>query len=44
VEIVRGQTARTKVVRVLGLAPEDLLARLGMPGPGAPSRPVARSA
>ena len=44
VEIVRGQTARTKVVRVLGLAPEDLSVRLGMPGAGASSRPVARSA
>jgi len=44
VEIVRGQTARTKVVRVLGLTPEDLSFRLGRPGAGAPSRPVARSA
>ena len=44
VEIVRGRTARTKVVRVLGLTPEDLSVRLGMPGAGAPSRPVARSA
>ena len=42
VEIVRGRTARTKVVLVLGLAPEDVFARLGMPGAGAPS--VARSA
>jgi hypothetical protein len=31
-------------VRVLGLAPEDLSARLGMPGAAAPARPVARSA
>ena len=44
VEIVRGQTARTKIVRVVGLAPEDLSARLGMPGAAAPARPVARSA
>ena len=44
VEIVRGQTARTKVVRVLGLAPEDLSARLGKPGAAEPARPVARFA
>ena len=44
VEIVRGQTARTKVVRVLGLTPEDLSVRLGRPGAGAPPRPGARSA
>jgi uncharacterized protein (TIGR00251 family) len=44
VEIVRGQTARTKVVRVLGLGPEDLRARLGMPGAAMPARPDARSA
>ena len=44
VEIVRGQPARPKVGRVLGLAPEDLSARLGRPGAAAPARPVARSA
>ena len=44
VEIVRGQTARTKVVRVLGLAPEDLSARLGTPGAVSAGRPVAPSA
>ena len=43
VEIVRGHTARTKVVRVLGLAPEDLSARLAMPGArvAGPARPRA---
>ena len=44
VEIVRGQTARTKVVRVLGLAPETVSARLGPPGAASAGRPVARSA
>ena len=44
VEIVRGQTARTKIVRVLGLSPEDLFGRLGMPGAVAPARAVPHSA
>jgi uncharacterized protein (TIGR00251 family) len=44
VEIVRGQTARTKVVRVLGLAPEVLSTRLGTPGAVSAGRPGARSA
>jgi uncharacterized protein (TIGR00251 family) len=44
VEIVRGQTARTKVVRILGLAPADLSTRLGMPAAATPARPVTRSA
>jgi uncharacterized protein YggU (UPF0235/DUF167 family) len=35
VEIVRGAAARTKLVRVVGLAPEDLRARLGARPPGA---------
>jgi uncharacterized protein (TIGR00251 family) len=44
VEIVRGHAARTKVVRILGLGPDDLAAGLGPPGAAPPSRPVARSA
>ena len=44
VEIVRGQTARTKVVRIVGLAPEELTTRLGMPGAASPTRWAARSA
>jgi len=45
IEIVRGHTARTKLVRVVGLDPAALAARLAMPGDGArPARPVARPA
>jgi uncharacterized protein (TIGR00251 family) len=44
VEIVRGHAARTKVVRIAGLAPGEATARLGMPE-DAPSAPAsARSA
>ena len=32
VEIVRGHTARTKLVRIAGLAPDVAAARLAMPG------------
>ena len=31
IEIVRGHTARTKAIRVAGLAPAELAARLGAP-------------
>ena len=44
VEIVRGQTARTKVVRVTGLALGDAAARLGMPASASPARAGMRSA
>lgn len=43
VEILRGHTARTKIVRVAGLAPDDVAARLAAPG-GSPARAAARSA
>jgi uncharacterized protein (TIGR00251 family) len=43
VEIVRGHAARTKVVRIAGLAPADALARLEMPAAGRPGRPAARA-
>src|SRR5262245_51865143 len=42
VEILRGHTARTKVVRVAGLAADEIAARLAAPG-GAPGRVAARS-
>ncbi|HEY7140906.1 MAG TPA: DUF167 domain-containing protein [Methylomirabilota bacterium] len=42
VEIVRGHASRTKVVRVVGLAPVELAARLAMPGGALPVRPAAR--
>jgi uncharacterized protein YggU (UPF0235/DUF167 family) len=32
VEIVRGHTARTKVLRISGLAPGEVATRLAMPG------------
>src|SRR5512145_2507637 len=44
VEIVRGQTARTKVVRVAGLDRGTVAARLGGAGGTAPTRAGARSA
>lgn len=45
IEIVRGHAARTKLVRVVGLDPAALAARLAMPGVGAsPARPAARLA
>jgi uncharacterized protein len=45
VEIVRGQTARTKIVRIVGLAPGEVAPRLAMPGGHAsPTRAAARSA
>jgi uncharacterized protein (TIGR00251 family) len=39
VEIVRGHAARTKVVRIAGLAAGEITGRLGMPGaqPSAPA-------
>jgi uncharacterized protein (TIGR00251 family) len=43
VVIVRGQTSRTKVVRVLGLAAGEAAARLGMPAGPPPVRVAARS-
>ena len=45
VEIVRGHTARTKIVRVVGLAPAEAATRLALPGGVAgPTRAAARSA
>jgi uncharacterized protein (TIGR00251 family) len=44
VEIVRGHTARTKVVRIVGLAPVEATARLAGPGAAARPGPAARSA
>ncbi len=44
VEIVRGHTARTKIVRVVGLAPDEAAARLARPGGAGPTRAAARSA
>jgi uncharacterized protein (TIGR00251 family) len=44
VEIVRGHTARTKVVRVMGLALGEAATRLAMPGGASPARAAARSA
>src|SRR5262245_46346993 len=44
VEIVHGHAARTKIVRVLGLAPGEAASRLAMPGGAFPARTAARSA
>jgi len=44
VEIVRGHTARTKIVRVAGLAPDEAATRLALPGGAGPIRAAARSA
>jgi hypothetical protein len=44
VEIVRGHTARTKIVRVVGLAPAEAAARLALPGVAGSTRAAARSA
>ena len=35
VEIVRGHTPRTKIVRIAGLTPAEAAVRLARPGPGA---------
>jgi uncharacterized protein (TIGR00251 family) len=43
VETLRGTTARTKIVRVAGLAPAEVAARLGRP-PGARRDPASRPA
>jgi uncharacterized protein len=43
VEIVRGHTARTKVVRVSGLTSTEAADRLASPGAAAPSRAAAAS-
>jgi uncharacterized protein len=44
VEILRGHTARTKILRIVGLAPAEATARLGMPAVAPPARTAARSA
>ena len=44
VEIVRGHTARTKIVRIAGLAPGEVATRLAMPGDASPARAAGRSA
>jgi uncharacterized protein (TIGR00251 family) len=41
VEIVRGHAARTKIVRIAGLAPAAALARLEIPGAAPPRRPAS---
>jgi hypothetical protein len=43
IEIVRGQAARTKVVRIVGLAPGDAASRLAISGDAAPVRATTRS-
>jgi uncharacterized protein (TIGR00251 family) len=43
VEIVRGHTARTKVVRIAGLTPAEAAARLDGPGAPPPGGGAARS-
>ena len=43
IEIVRGHAARTKIVRVVGLAPGEAASRLGLPGGASPVRIAARS-
>ena len=43
VEIVRGHTARTKIVRIAGLAPADAAARLATAGPALPGAGAPRS-
>lgn len=44
VEIVRGHTARTKVVRVMGLTLGEAATRLAMPGGASPAPSAVRSA
>lgn len=43
VEIVRGRAARTKIVRIIGLAPADALARLATLAAGASRGPTPRA-
>ena len=43
VEIVRGHTGRTKIVRIAGLAPADATARLEKPGAAPPGAAALRS-
>src|SRR5262249_11099624 len=43
VEIVRGQTARRKILRIVGLAPGEAAARLAMPATVSPTRTAGRS-
>jgi len=43
VEIVRGHTARTKVVRISGVSVDEAAARLAMPGGASSARAVGRS-
>ena len=43
IEIVQGHTARTKIVRVVGLASDEVARRLAMHGGASPVRTVARS-
>jgi uncharacterized protein len=42
VEIVQGHAARTKIVRVEGLASDETARRLAMPGGASPGRAAAR--
>ena len=44
VEIVRGHAARTKIVRIVGLAPHEAAVRLAPPEASGPTRAAARSA
>jgi len=43
IEIVRGHAARTKVVRVVGLAPGEAASRLATPGDASLVRSTARA-
>src|SRR5262245_20595949 len=43
VEIIRGHTARTKIVRVSGLSAGDVALRLAAPGAAPPARDAERS-
>ena len=43
IEIVQGRAARTKIVRIVGLAPGEATSRLAMPDGASPARAAARS-
>jgi hypothetical protein len=44
VEIVRGHTSRTKIVRIVGVTPDEAARRLAPPGTPGPTGAAARSA
>src|SRR5262245_10117195 len=43
IEIVQGHATRTKIVRVVGLAPGEAASRLAMPGGASPASAAART-